>query len=59
MTNKISNYQSQGTAKTLAEANAEIAKARNATPANLRDSFSSKIKASHHGGFYIWYWILK
>jgi hypothetical protein len=57
-------YQASGfvrefTSKSLAEANRQIASARNATPEAIRDQFRSQIRAvrSRELG-YEWFWVL-
>lgn len=52
------NYQEQGLAKDLKEANAKISQYRNSTPAHLRENFRSNIEYAGKGKYY-WCWILK
>lgn len=54
----ILNYQEQGLANNLKQANDEIAKYRNATPEHIRSQFRSKIEYAGKGKYY-WCWILK
>lgn len=57
-------YQASGfvrelTSKSLAEANRQIASARNATPESIRGEFRSQIRAVRSGQFgYEWFWVL-
>lgn len=53
-------YQENGyQAKNLSEANAEIAKARSATPVEIRADFRSCIRYSVQLKAYEWHWILR
>lgn len=57
MLNKLVNYQESGVARTTTEANAKIQAAKEATPAEYRNWFFSKVIRIDHE--YEWYWILK
>ena len=54
----ILNYQEQGLAASLKEANEKISQYRKATPVHLRERFFSRINFSGKGK-YTWCWILK
>jgi hypothetical protein len=53
------DYQCDGVAGTLTEANRQIASQRNATPASIRDQYKSGIRYIKADRKYFWYWVLK
>ncbi len=53
----LQNFQDMGAAKTLAEANRQIKRARQATPTELHAKYHSSIRYSVDG--YLWAWVLR
>lgn len=53
------NYQEDGIAFSLAEANKKISEARRATPEGLRDCYRSSVIFDKKALRYNWAWVLK
>jgi hypothetical protein len=51
------NFQDSGAMASLAAANSELAKARNATPVEMLPMFRAVIQ--RHGVWFEWYWQLR
>lgn len=52
----MKDYSNHGTCETLAQANAAIAEARNATPEALRNRYTSSIRSIRPGHSVLYYW---